>query len=54
MKFTTCKEIKGITTNRNTSSFTFSSLQEHARQKRNALTVLNKKISEEETTGRSR
>jgi len=43
MKFTTRKEIKGIKKKRNTSSFTSSSLQEHARQKINALTVLDKK-----------
>lgn len=43
MKFTTCKEIKKIIKKRNMSSFTSSSLQEHARQKGNALTVLDKK-----------
>jgi len=43
MEFTTCKEINRITKRRNTSSLMSSSLKEHVRQKRNALTVLDKK-----------
>jgi len=47
MKFTARKEINRITKKRNTSSFMSSTLQEHVRQKRNALAVLDKKYQTE-------
>jgi hypothetical protein len=42
MKFTACKGIKRIAEKRNMSSFMFSTLKEHMRQKRHALTVIDK------------